>query len=131
MSKRPKMYFFGCNQQAGHHLYGPGGRWVHVDVRKELPFRYENLDGGILLPRPEKVGSGTLMYLFGWTILSWWGNPFDTRPGVCNAILVEGAWRLGFVEERFSTEFPELSKQLKMPNNIVWSYTQEEQADGN
>lgn len=89
-----EVFYFGCNEQSGHHLIDRHGRHIgHHDAERFRIPRDHDLDGGpMFLPDPEKVGTGALTYLPACdvTVLAWWGSPWDKRGKVNTAVLVRG-----------------------------------------
>ena len=117
--------FFGCNEQAGHHLIGPSGYSVRDFEADRLMVPHDHqLDGScIFLPRPEVAGNGAVTYLpaTDWTILAWWGSPFDKRGAVNNAIIVSGKVRAEECWRLFAAAFPTLASKLMMPRIVAES----------
>lgn len=120
MSDKTVIVFFGCWGAAGHYLWLPNMQSLpmHEANKMSMP-TLAQLDGSqLFLPRPEKIGTGTITYLPApnLTVLAWWGNnPWDRRGAVNNAIITNG--NLGETEmwQRFTRYFPDLSKRLKRP----------------
>jgi len=83
-------YYFGCQGQAGHHLWTEGGgRLFDHNVPKDFPVRVAALDCGFLPPnRPQVEGEASLAHVEGWTILAFWDRSVDTRPGCNNAFVL-------------------------------------------
>lgn len=113
-----EVYYFGCKDRAGHHLHASSGRSVsyHDAPRLRVPCM---MDGdAAFLPYPEKIGEGALTYLPAndLTILAWWGNPWDSRPGVNNSVMVRGRHDLDAVWSVFEQTFHDLAPKLKKPN---------------
>lgn len=111
--------YFGCWNEAGHFLWGPGRRSIRdYDAEKlRIPTGYQ-LDGTqLFLPRPEKIGTGCVTYLpaMDCTVLAWWGSPWDSRGAVNAAFITNGDLGEIAMWQRFVRYFPELSAQLKQP----------------
>lgn len=115
--------YFGCYFESGHYLRSSPNRTIdrYEADRLRVP-RVEALDGGYLfLPHPERVGNGALTYLpaSDRTVLAWWGSPWDSRPNVNSAIIVEGHANFADVWARFAHRYPELASKLAMPNVVA------------
>ncbi len=85
-------FYFGVwdASRAGHHLYTPEGHCI-CDPPRWFPVAFHALDGG-LLPHgsPQVEGISTLVYLNGWSILTFWDRSVDHRMGSCSAFLFKG-----------------------------------------
>jgi hypothetical protein len=113
ISKKVDILYFGCWDRAGHFLWAPDKSSIRdLGNRGEITDRL--LDSTpLLLPYPEKKGSGCRTYLSApdKTVLSWWGNPFDDRPGVNNSVIVDGNRTVFYCWEMFTIKFPDLAKR--------------------
>lgn len=117
------IFYFGCWGEAGHFLWGPGHQRIH---RPPFPIEEHMLDGGPFLPLPERVGTGMLTRLDGWTVLAWWGgNPWDRRGKVCQSVVLRGetagicrVTSLADVWAAFGRTFPDLAAVLRIPTLI-------------
>ena len=121
-----EVYFFGCWNASGHFLRDQAKQLVRDAKRLRIPSDIV-LDGGPMFLPPEKVGTGALTYLPACdiTLLAWWGNPFDTRPGTNNAILIRGAYGRDSMWHEFSQAFPTLAPKLERPIVLAvpdWGY---------
>ena len=114
MTENVNVYYFGCWGKAGHSVFANNGYQWHGKPTVEFPFGNE-IDCSILLPLPEKVGTGTIHFIRGWTVLTWWGNPWDTRGKVNNAVFVKGRVSFDELWQQFSSKFPTLAPQLTIP----------------
>lgn len=85
----PTVYYFGCLERAGHHLYLPSGMTAWDDrLPADFPCPSRVLDCGFLPPRqPEIEGRASLVHINGWTVLAFWDRSVDTR-GKCNSAFV-------------------------------------------
>ncbi len=87
-----KLFYFGCYQQKGHFLYGPGGHSIHNYNRVQLPGL--NTD---ILTRPDAIFPPQ-KYLSGYNesivppvrIVSWWDTSLDHRPGSNSTLIGYG-----------------------------------------
>ena len=117
------VFFFGCNEQTGHHLIsGQMGMSVRdFECDRYMIPKDHHLDGTfIFLPRPERKGEGALTYLPGTdrTVLAWWGSPFDARGAVNNAIIVFGKATVDEVWAKFTARYPRLAQLLPRPTIV-------------
>lgn len=115
-----EVYYFGCDGQAGHHLRATSG-WrtlsSHDAQRLRVPADHA-LDGGAaFLPYPEKKGVGALTYCPAndLTVLAWWGNPWDERGAVNNAVMVRGQHDFDSLWSAFEKAFPNIAPKLSKP----------------
>lgn len=86
--------YFGCWERAGHYLHLPGGHTLW-DKPKDLPWRDEHLDGGLLKngKRPD-VYDGKVVWTCGgkalWYAFFWWDNSVDRRGASNSGFYVRG-----------------------------------------
>jgi len=114
------VYYFGCWGQAGHYLHHPSGRTLY-DRPLNVPLSDSELDcNEKLLPLKEKVGDGKLTYLSNWdfTVISWWGSPWDKRGKVNTSILVKGKHDVDSAWDLFQRVFPDLAPKLTKPTIV-------------
>ena len=103
--------FFGCWHKEGHFLWTK-----HKDQFRELhecDIKARDLDcSAVFLIYPPKLGQGCKTFLPAQnkTILSWWGNPFDDRPGTNNSVIVDGCQSIQQAWNIFKTDFPDVAK---------------------
>lgn len=111
--------YFGCWNEAGHFLWGPGQRSLYDHQIREMVIPTPgDLDGSLLfLPRPEKTGTGCVTYLpaINRSILAWWGSPWDKRGAVNAAFITNGDVGAVAMWQRFARYFPELSAAIDQP----------------
>lgn len=100
-----RVYYFGCNERAGHFLWDPSLFLTQNDDK--IPWR--NIDGGLCPKNKEVEGEALLHVKDGWTAISFWDRSVDKR-GACNS---------SFIAEGVHT-FDEMCKiaQEKFPK--VW-----------
>ena len=127
---KPKMFYFGPWDQAGHYLFSEKGRSVyHEEERGTLPWHEMGYGGkptidGNLQPRGPKPswhregpelpqGVAALHHLNGWTALSFWDRSVDTR-GACNSTyFAEGTFTFEEMVEMSKTRFSERWNRMK------------------
>lgn len=117
-----EVYYFGCWEQAGHHLRDRSGRSIgdHESTRLRIPRDFD-LDGGpLFLPHPERVGRGAVTYLpaCNVTVLAWWGSPWDKRGAVNSAVILRGRHDADGAWTAFTEAFPRLASQLMKPETL-------------
>lgn len=127
-----EVYYFGCNERAGHHLHR-AGHWRTIDYHEAQTMRVpsaEAMDGGaIFLPYPEQRGLGALTYLPAndLTVLAWWGSPWDSRGAVNTAVMVRGQHDVDAVWAAFEQAFPLIAPKLSRPEVASSSTTTNDQ----
>lgn len=86
-----KPYYFGVafGDDAGHHLYGSDGFWPKRPEKETLPFSLDRLDQGFC-PHARTQGVVKLTWESGWTILAFWDQTGDSRPGSHSTYLLPG-----------------------------------------
>jgi hypothetical protein len=108
MALRP--YYFGVavGDQAGHHLYGEDGFWPKRPEREELPFTLARLDGEFCPNVTRQEGVAKITWENGWTILSFWDQSGDHRPGSHSTFLFPGVLRFEQIETEAARVFPKI-----------------------
>lgn len=82
-----EVLYYGCElRESGHYAWRPNWqRWsapTPFDSNLRLPGSATELDGGFTPPMSEeKNGKARLTHVDGWTVLSFWDNSMDKRPG--------------------------------------------------
>lgn len=85
------VHYFGCVDDVGHYHFVPGDpgcRPIKSNYYK-APF-FPECDSGFCPKHTRKQGVVCLTHQDGWTILSFWDNSVDTRPGSHSTFMVEG-----------------------------------------
>jgi hypothetical protein len=126
--------FFGCWGDAGHFLWDKNKQRIYD--RDSYGLSAHNLDASsLILPYPEQKGKGCRTYLpsMDRTIIAWWGNPWDTRPGVNNSVIAKGNSTISEIWTAFRIDFPDLAKLWKIQeqedsNFFIVSYQGENNA---
>ena len=82
------MYYFGCYKEVGHYLHEINYDRVRLD---DLPREIRNnIDTGFC-PKDTKIeGRAILHHVEGYTILSFWDNTIDKRPGSHSTYVKKG-----------------------------------------
>jgi hypothetical protein len=83
------IYYFGCWDSIGHHLYTPGGRYADDNIKNLLPCKWENLDGGFSPEETNTQGIAKLTHIEDWTIVSFWDYSVDTRHGSHSTFIID------------------------------------------
>lgn len=119
MSQAPNILFFGCWNESGHRLWTRSRTSISEHQAKEWNFPSGKLlDGSpLLLPLPREDLHGCRTYLpsFHCTVLSWWNNIWDDRPGVNSHVILRGRSGTELIWDSFQMGFPELVKHHSMP----------------
>lgn len=137
-----RAFFFGCWNEAGHHLWEPGGRWpkkptpfdmyrgVSLDANY-APLRRRARDGGGLCwaaqgvttedrqrirDRAEEYPQGQFLLhrRDGFTLISWWDRQQGDERGACNStFLLEGEHDAAAMVEQLGVHFPHVVRNLE------------------
>jgi hypothetical protein len=116
--------YFGCWKKSGHFYYGPGSDMTMSEryrQRMHLP-KPEILDcSRLFLPRPEQRGIGALTHLPApnFTVLAWWGSPWDARGKVNCTVIADGKRTLDNIWEYFKKEFSDPENLVKKPTIVM------------
>jgi len=111
----PECYYFGIQpgRSAGHYLHDRDfntGR--HLE--RLLPFRYSILDCGLLPQQGENLlGMVCRTVVNGWTIISFYDNSGDSRPGSCSVFVIKGEWCYGNALNYARSTFPSVFSRIK------------------
>jgi hypothetical protein len=102
------IYFFGCWDRPGHYLWKPDGSRPRYE-EKETPFGY-TLDGGLLQNQKYWQNKLSVVHTIadGWTVISWWDNSVDERPGSNANFVAKGEYSRLEMVEFARLYFPEL-----------------------
>lgn len=131
-----KSLYFGCWNQAGHYLVGPGGRRPALPTDERYALSRE-LDGGFA---PKRKGGGPIVWgdtrdpsewdrynatecqqgqflrheLRGYTLIQWWDRTQGDTRGACNStILLEGVHTSAEMLTALAEYFPHVLENLK------------------
>lgn len=107
------MIYYGCGTDAGHYVWRPGMQRVReaapTPFDMHIPGAAQKLDGGYTPPMGYVEGAARLTHALGWTVLSYWDNTVDNRPGSHSTFAVEGTHgfdaMLAAAREHFPTVF--------------------------
>lgn len=95
-----KVYYFGCDGQAGHYMHTP-------DMRTDSAFMRSNPWGyGI------DDGFKGLQHKDGWTALAMTDYTVDSRPGSNSVFLAEGEFDAKQMAELAVLHFPSIVKRI-------------------
>jgi len=125
------MYFFGCWDQPGHFLRGPGGTHVRDEVNA-TPWGYR-LDGQLCpgfvgpkawqLPQVQPEGSAALHHAVAngttWTALAFWDRSVDPRMNSCGAFIVDQDRTFEEVTALAHQHFPEVMARFRFEIKVV------------
>ncbi len=104
------LYYFGCADQPGHHLYDQHGRMLRVAG----PFTPFNIDGIFPHRMPGQDESiVSLVYWQGWTVLAMWDRSIDTRQGSNVAFIADTPLSLADMWSLARATYPKIVARLK------------------
>lgn len=130
---KPRMFYFGPWDQAGHYFFAEGGRSTRIEDDPTFPFGHYGgkveVDGRLQpgcpssddrlqrKTRPEVEGQALLHHIKGWSALCFWDRSVDKR-GACNSnYFAEGIFSfeemVAMAKERFAERWN------KMPFKVV------------
>lgn len=117
-----RIFYFGCWDKPGHFLYRPTREMVRDDrcAQLQIPAPAQ-LDATVLfLPQPERVAFGARTYLPApnCTILAWWGNPWDSRGAVNNAIILRDHATIDEIWDLFIEHFSGIAAAISRPEIV-------------
>jgi hypothetical protein len=104
--------FFGCWEQAGHFLHDASGR----NLQSFGPFIPESLDTVFIRDegRPREAGFTTITCFKDYTVMAFWDNTVDRRPGSNGAFIIEApALNRRECWEAAEKVFPQIVKRLE------------------
>lgn len=106
--------YFGCWQgEPGHDLRTPDGRRY-----SRLPFGYppkiegRAVDMGFCPAIGVSNGVAALRHVGEWTVLSFWDNSIDRRPGSHSTFISRGTLTFEQIVERSKAAFPDVWKRF-------------------
>ncbi len=112
-------FYFGCvHIQAGEQLYNTFNKqiWTERDpsLPKDFPVAIGVLDQGLLGLRdaPKTIGKTVLCHIGDWTIISYWDNSVDKRPGSNAAFIARGIHSFTDMLQHFKIQFPDIYEKL-------------------
>lgn len=123
---KPRMFYFGPWDRAGHYLFNETGRSYHLD-RAGFPWDEDSSTNGIdgqlqpgCYPKRDRwehgretEGVAALHHKAGWTALSFWDRSVDTR-GACNSTyFAEGVFSFDEMVTMASTRFAQRWNRMK------------------
>lgn len=121
-------YYFGCGRESGHYWWPPSASpFLNAKVNRLMgpgagkpgtcPWGWE-VDGAV---QPKKTWNGPcrLHHKDGWTLLGWWDNSVDNRPGSCSAFAHEGTLTFDEMKVLFQKNFPWAHERLLRELTLV------------
>lgn len=112
-------FYYGCWNEVGHFLFKPDGdsiREFNPCFPKDFPVKPGLLDGAFLGCQWGPQFEAVLSHVGNWTIISFWDNTVDDRPGSNSNFIFRG--KLSFEEaikmakEVFPTIFARFPKEI-------------------
>lgn len=83
---------------------------------QDFPCRLGVLDGALLPPHlPPAEGHATWLHLNGWTLLSFWDDSVDGRPGSCSTFVVRGLYTFADTCALAQEGFPRVWERFGFP----------------
>ncbi len=111
--------FFGAFEVAGHYTWQPSptSDWpVHAWGYNEGWANWLRYQDGHLAPMPERPGHAALHRIDGRvTVLAWWDNAGDSRPGSNSMLLCDGKHTMGVMLGTLEALFPLVMKGQLAP----------------
>ena len=110
-----RLLYFGCANDSGHFLYD--GEWDKVawrDYKTVHPFG-DAIDGEFTPLGLVIEGSPALHHTKGWTVLAWWDNSVDGRPGSHATFLAEGTWTFDQMLAEAKAKYPRTMARQRRP----------------
>lgn len=119
-------YYYGCWQETGHywHCGTKKGRSVAqrigIDVYKvDTGFCPGAIPGSQSFSRSKVEGEAALHHINEWTILSFWDNSIDDRPGSHSTFIVFGTYDYTIMCTIAERQFPSVWKRFKFSLKLV------------
>ena|ERR1019366_3343006 len=112
-----RVYYFGCNEQAGHYMHEPN--MVHRSVDTERGrFLYDNpwglyIDGDLCMEGKRQIeGEALIHHKDDWTAMAFWDRSVDTRPGSNSVFLAEGTFNFDEMMALAKEYFPQVLNRI-------------------
>lgn len=107
-------YYFGvAPQDRGHHLYDDQSFWPKRPEAIGLPFKLTELDSAYCPNVTRQQGVAKTTYENGWTVLSFWDQTGDSRPGSHSTFLLPGALKWEEAVAAARAAFPQVMKRAE------------------
>ena len=100
-----RVYYFGCWNSLGHHLYNHVGRLLHP-FKNALPWK--QIDGTLCPADTKQQGIVKIHYKNGWSAAAFWDYSVDHRPGSNSVLFVEDLIDITQVRGEFQETFPQI-----------------------
>lgn len=108
-------YYFGCQRESGHYWWPSEyahGRVTDRDARLIVgPNIHPKIDSGFC-PKRDVQGHAKLTEVEGWTILSFWDNSVDRRPGSSSSFVARGIWTFDAMKAIAEAQFPRVWRRF-------------------
>lgn len=106
-----RSYYFGLwsGTTSGHFLYDKEGSRSHrVSALEKVPFSLAELDSGFCPKSTQRQGVAKLSWEKNWTILAFWDQTGDSRPGSHSTFLVKGPHKFEAALAQKRAAFPSI-----------------------
>lgn len=111
-----EVYFFGCETGSrGHYIYQHPGRWAAPGLYEEIKQALGGVGLDTHLLKEAKISDSQGLAVFvqrgGYSIVSFWDNGGDGRPGSNSAFIVKGIVSAAEVIRLGIEKFPSMAER--------------------
>jgi len=126
-----EVYYYGCRNETGHYWHARDGEWMKQnDIINKVPpsIGPHKVDCGFCpdphtkpgrIPRGGPQGDAAFHHVDGWSILSFWDNSVDSRPGSCSTFVARGTFGYDTMREIAKAQFPSVWNRFKFDIKLV------------
>jgi len=112
-----KMYYYGCNDNSGHYLWDENGDRINWKLSLTLHPFGNHIDGGFtpiaINGFYTKEGVVRFTQQSGWSIVNFWDNSIDDRPGSHSLFLTNKICSAAEILSEAKTKFPWIFSRFK------------------
>lgn len=112
-----KMYYVGCHGDSGHYLWDEDQNYIRWDKTNELQPFGSHLDGDFTPVAVNRFiqGNGVIRFTqqSGWSIINFWDNSIDDRPGSHSLFLINKICDVAEVLSSAKNRFPWVFNRFK------------------
>jgi hypothetical protein len=119
-------YYYGCQNDTGHYWFAKDGEWMgRKSIIAKLPESIGpyKVDGGFCPGAPKAhwgpSGHAAFHRVDGWSVLSFWDNSIEKRPGGCSTFVAKGTFHYATMREIAESQFPSVWKRFKFEIKLV------------